>query len=265
MFAPGWIKCAQDMQEQIGLDGREIGHRVVAVIRLGELLITVAIQLFGSLSDLFDPGLKLFGGNRMGLEMHIGVPQTAYLVVMTGIRARLISQEVQLGLHTTHGVHLAAQLRNEKGSHDGCRGEFKTERHLGRKSELVDRGDIVIRVDEEPLPVQGDGLNGNGLVRRGDGLIGIQRMGPGPGQIRQKDDDENGHRPHDQIDSAGITPFRHVRRSGIGSPVFAGEPESHDKDGDDDDGHEPDGRENEEFLRFPDGSFGIKQEYRAAP
>ena len=109
--------------------------------------------------------------------MHVDVTDTAYLVIMTGIRAWFISQEVQSGLHASHGVHLAAQLRNEKGGHDGLRGEFEADRHLGGKSDFIDGGDILIRVDEEPFPIQGYGFDVDGLGGRRDGLIGIQGVG----------------------------------------------------------------------------------------
>ena len=142
---------------------------------------------------------------------------------------------MQPGLHACHGVNLAAQLRDEEGSHYGVRGEFEADRNIDGKSDLIDGGDILIRVNEEPFPIQGYGFDVDGLVGRRDGLIGIQRMGPGPGQNRKNRDNGNGNRPHEQIDFSGITPFRHISRFSIGSSVLSGKPESHDEDGNDDD------------------------------
>ena len=157
---------------------------MVADARFSELLISVLIKLFRRLFDLLHPRLKLFHGNRIRLEVHVRVTATAELLIVTVISAWFISQEVQSGLHACHGVNLAAQLWDEEGSHYSVRGEFEADRNIDRKSDLIHDSDILIRVDEEPFPIQGYCFDVDGLVGRRDGLIGIERMGPGPGQNR---------------------------------------------------------------------------------
>ncbi len=118
-----------------------------------KLLISVQIKLFRRLSDLFHPGLKLFTGNRIRLEMHVSVTATAELLIVTGISSWFVSQEVQSGLHACHGINLAAQLRDEEGSHYGDRGELEADRNIDGKGDLIDGCDILIRIDEEPFPI----------------------------------------------------------------------------------------------------------------
>ena len=97
------------------------------------------------------------------------ITATGELLIVTGISARFISQEVQSGLHACHGVNLAAQLRDEERSHDGVRGEFEADRNIDGKSDLIDGGDILIRVDEEPFPIQAYGFDVDG-VRAAEGM-----------------------------------------------------------------------------------------------
>ena len=185
-----------------------------------ELLISVQIKLFRRLSDLLHPRLELFTGNRIRLEMHVSETSTGELLILTGISPRFISQEMQSGLHACHGVNLAAQLRNEEGSHYGVGGDFEADRNIDGKSDLIDSRDILIRVDEEPFPIQAYDFDVDGLVDRRDGLVRIQRMGPGPSQNRKNRDNGKGNPPHEKIDFSGMTPFRHISRFGIGYSVL---------------------------------------------
>ncbi|VTR71383.1 hypothetical protein DESC_930050 [Desulfosarcina cetonica] len=224
-----------------------------------ELSEAVRIQNVGRLPDLLHPGMEFLGRGGDGLEMHVRVAAAAELLIMPGIHSGFVGHEIQAGLHARHGVHLAAQLGNEKGGHHRVRGKLETQWHVGRKNELVDDGDIRFGIDEQPLPVQGHHFNGEWFTFRGDRFVGVQAKGAGPGEISEDDDDGDGNQPDERFDLGGIGPFRGVGGLGVGGAVLPGKPKRHDENGNNHDQHEQDGRHDEKALGITDGPFRIQQ------
>ena len=65
-----------------------------------------------------------------------------------------------------HGVDHAAHLRDEEDVPDGRRGQLEIDRRSRRDDELVDRGDALLGIDEQPFPIERDDLDVDRLVRR---------------------------------------------------------------------------------------------------
>jgi hypothetical protein len=105
------------------------------------------------LFDFLDPRFELFPGNGNGLEVHVGVTADAELLVLAEVGARFVGHEMQPGLHAGHGVYLTAELRDKKGGHDRCGRYPEAERNFGRENELIDSGDILVRIDKQPFPI----------------------------------------------------------------------------------------------------------------
>ncbi len=61
-------------------------------------------------------------------------------------------------------------------------GQIEVNRRVDGNGELVDRGNAVIRIDKEPLPVERDNFDTHRLDLRLDRLVWIQRMGRPPDQ-----------------------------------------------------------------------------------
>lgn len=61
-----------------------------------------------------------------------------------------------------------------------------------------------------------------------------------------------------------MAPFRHIGRFSVGSSVFSGKQEDHDKNRNDDNQHERDGHNNDKSLGIADRAFGIEKKYIAA-
>ncbi len=72
------------------------------------------------------------------------------------IGARTIGGQMELGHHAVHRVDLAAELRHEELVHHARRGEAKVHGSADRRHEAVHAGDALIRINEEPLPIECD-------------------------------------------------------------------------------------------------------------
>ena len=137
-------------------------------------LIAGQIQLVGGLPGLLHPLFEFLPGNGNRLEMHSSKTGAAELLILAAVDARFIGHEMQPGLHARHGVNLAAQLRDEKRRHHRVRSDSEAQRNVGRENKLIDAGDILIRIDKQPFPVQGHGFDGDGFDIGIDRFIGIQ-------------------------------------------------------------------------------------------
>src|SRR6266849_3923756 len=83
----------------------------------------------------------------------------------------------------------------------------------------------VVRVDEQPLPIQRDDLDLERRRLRCQWLGGIELMGADPGDAAQKDDGEEGNGPGDELDAAGVLKIRQVDRPRVGGAKPPGEGE----------------------------------------
>ncbi len=61
-------------------------------------------------------------------------------------------------------------------------GDLEGHRPVHRHDEVVDRGDAVLRVEEQPLPIHGDRLDLKRLDIRRKGPLGVE-TGQGPERI----------------------------------------------------------------------------------
>ena len=86
------------------------------------------------------------------------------------IGAGLVSLQIELSRHAGHRVNLAAELGDEEAVHDARRGQPEVNRHARRNDEIVDRGDALVRIDEQPAPIQRHHFD----LERGSG--GFQRL-----------------------------------------------------------------------------------------
>ena len=99
----------------------------------------------------------------MRVKIHVGVTCAAQLHIVTAVSARFIGHEVQFVAHARHGIDLAAQLRDEEGGHHRIGSEIKAHRNFDGKGDFVDGGNILIRINEEPFPVQSYDLDLDGI------------------------------------------------------------------------------------------------------
>jgi hypothetical protein len=109
------------------------------------------------------------GGGR---ELHVGKARAAEVGGQAVVHARLVGDQVDLRLHAGHRVDLAAQLRDEEHVHHGVGRDLEVHRRAGRELDLVDRGDVLLRIDEQPLPVERHDLDLMGLTDDASGLYG---------------------------------------------------------------------------------------------
>ena len=232
-------ELVDDVDEQLGIGAGEVLHRVVfALLGQGIELIHGA-QGLGRGLHLGYPGVEtgLILG-RDGLELHAGETGTAVTAGDALVLARFVGNQVQLGLHAGHGVDLAAQLRDEEGVHHGVGGHPEVDRGVDREGQLVDRRNAQLRIDEQPLPVQGNDIHLNRFDVRFQRLVGVEGVGSFPGDHRQDDDDDDGYSPDDCLNLVGVGPVRRIGGTGVGRSVFVGERHRHDNHGHHHDQHQ---------------------------
>src|ERR1700752_2029580 len=90
----------------------------------------------------------------MDREGHIRESGAAELCRNPGVDAGLIGLQIELSRHAGHGVNLAAELRDEETVHDTGRGQTKVDWYARRNDEVIDRGNVLLRIDEQPPPVE---------------------------------------------------------------------------------------------------------------
>ncbi|MCY1177153.1 hypothetical protein D9M73_174500 [compost metagenome] len=171
---------------------------------------------------------------------------------------------MQLGLHARHRVDLATQRRDEERVHHGVRGNAEVDRGVRREHDLVDRGDALFRVDEQPLPIQRDHFDGHRLHVRFQWLVRVQSVGRLVGDVTQGNDDQHRNGPHRDLDLGGVVPFRGVGGAGVGRAVFPGEQEGHDDDRNHDQQHQQRCGDDQVSLVQTDLALGIEQGHVAA-
>ena len=96
---------------------------------------------------------------RLCGEMHVRETVAAVMARKAEERAGCVRAKVQLRPHAVHRVDHAAELRDEERIHHarGRQGEVK--RDAGRNHKLVHARNTLVRVDEEPLPIQRNALD----------------------------------------------------------------------------------------------------------
>ena len=71
-----------------------------------------------------------------------------------------------------------------------------------RRDELIDTRHVLLGIDEEPLPIECDHLNLQRLRARAQGFRGIKVMRSDPGDAAEKQNDEGGDRPDQNLEAA---------------------------------------------------------------
>ena len=129
-----------------------------------------------------------------------------------------------------------------------------------RQLEIVDGGDVLFGVDEEPLPLEGDDLHIEGLFVRGDRLERVELIG-----LDIREDTDNGD--HDDRDAPpDIFGDGVVDEVGVISGVFVvgaeppREDEGQDIDGNDDQQHE--GLDDQEEVALLEGDVPAGEDDR---
>ena len=146
-------RLIDDALEQLGID-RAIGRRRHGFARLRQCGIAGIVERRPRAARLCDPAVEIAGRHRLGDEPHLGEPVAAEIRRDAGILARPVRQEVEVRGHPGHRVDLAAELRDEERIHHRRRGEPKVDRRSGRDHQLIDGGDALIGVDEQPFPIE---------------------------------------------------------------------------------------------------------------
>ena len=125
-------------------------------------------------------------------------------------------------------------------------------RRAGRNDELIDAGDALIRVDEQPLPVERDDLDLDRRILGFERPVGIERMRSEPGDAAEKGDDQRRDRPDDEFELAGERPVGPIGRAAVGGAKPPGEAERGEDHRDDDRQHDRDRVDENEPLRYAD-------------
>ena len=221
-------------------------------------------KLFRCLFDFAYPGVEIFLRSGDSFEFHAGETRAAVVGGDTVHFSVLVGDQVQFGLHARHRVDLTAQSRDEERVHHGVGSDLEVDRGVRREHDLVDRGDALFRVDEQPLPVQRDHFNGDWLDVGFQRLVRVQCVGRLVGDVTQGNDDQYRNSPHRDFDLGGVGPFWRVDGVLVGSAVFPGEQERHDDDRHDDQQHQQRCGDDQVSLIQADLALGIEQGHVAA-
>ena len=226
--------------------------------RLGELLIGGGVQLGGRLPDLRDPGLKVLVGDGDRRKILIGEAGAAVLHVPAGEPARLIGQEVKPRLHARHGVNLAAQRRDHERVHHRVGGDLQTQRSSAREHQFVDNRDVLLGIEEQPLPILRHDLNFERARGRIDAFVGIEPVRVIPHQRADRDHDTRRHQPGQRVHPDGIAPVRVVDVVRVTRPVPPHKYEGHDEDRNHHDQHQAERGEQQVALDQGDRAFRVE-------
>jgi hypothetical protein len=207
---------------------------------------------------LFHPGVEVFlrGGER--LELLIGEARAAVLDIAAPERARLVRQQIEPRLHAGHGIDLAAEGGDDERVHHRVGGDGDADWRIDRNGQFVDHGDIVLRIDEQPLPVLRDGLNLERRHARVDLVVGIVFVGVVPQMQAKPDDDGGGHAPDENLRRPVVGEVGRIAGALVGAAVAPHKQRGHHEDRDDHDHHDADGLEQEIPLGERDGAFRIE-------
>ena len=183
----------------------------------------------------------------MDVELHAGEAVAAEVRRAAREHALAIGLQVQPRRHPRHGVDHAAHLRHEEGVPHRRGGQAEVDRRARRNDQLVDGGDALVGVDEQPFPIHRDHLD---VERRNLGckrLARLKVMAADPGDSAEQHDGQHRDCPDDQLDRARIFPVRPVGRLGVAAPEPEGDRDRRDHRRDDDREHDR-GRIDQDLL-----------------
>ena len=144
--------------------------------------------------------------------------------------------------------------------------------HVDRERQLVHRGDIKVRVDEQPLPIERDRLDlerlgaGRNRPARPEALQRTERIEEvraRPGHGAERDDDQERARPDHQLERCRMVELRIVGLVGVAPPVLSGEHHRQHHDRHDDQQHHT-CREQDEVALLDGDVAGRVQDHHVA-
>ncbi len=152
------------------------------------------------------------------VECHAGEAVAAEVGRETEVSPAAVRLQVEPTRHAVHGVDLTPQLRHEKHVEHTRRRDPQFERYPCRNDHVVDTRDVLLRINEQPLPVERHHLDlqrlGLGLQRLGR----VEQVGADPGDATQEEDDKRRNRPDDELKLSGVSPFGQVPGARVGDP-----------------------------------------------
>ncbi len=193
-----------------------------------------------------DPLVEADRVGRVEAEAHLGEAGAAVVGRESVVVAGEVHHRVQLRFHAGHGVDHPGQRRHVEGVHHLRRGQPEVDRPVDRRRRVIDRGDAVLRVDEEPLPVERHHLHLDRLdpLRHRPALADpleraerIEQMRGDPCHRAEADDDHQRRHPDHQLEAGRMVPVRIVARLARGA-VAPGEKGGQPHHRDDDDEHQ---------------------------
>src|SRR5262252_2631654 len=208
-------RLVQDALEQLRVH-RVIGCGWYSLARLCQLGVAGVVEPGSGAARLREPGVEIVGGHRLGNEPHVGKTVAAEHCRKAGIFTRVVGEKVEMRDHAAHRVDLAAELRHEERIHHCGRGEPKFDGRSGRNDQLIDRGDTVIGVDEQPFPIERHDVHAQRVGFRRDRRPWIELMGPDPNDPAQQDYGQRRDRPDDELHAPFIGLFQATGGAGVG-------------------------------------------------
>ncbi|MPL91569.1 hypothetical protein SDC9_37644 [bioreactor metagenome] len=190
-----------DAGEQPVLDRAVMPHRLGDGRPL-ERQIGVAGQRLGAGLRRRHPGVEVVVAHRAGVEGHLREARARVMRRAAGEGAGIVGDQVQLGLHPGHGIDHAAKRGDRERVHHRRGAELEVHRPAGGNGQLVHRGDAELGIDEQPFPVERDGLDldrGAG-VQRAEVAIGIEPVGVDPGHRAKREDNQDRHAPDHHLE-----------------------------------------------------------------
>src|SRR5262245_57949089 len=195
-------RLVEDALEQLRFD-RAIGYGRHGPARLCQLGVAGMVEGGSGAARVLKPGVEIASRHRLDDEPHVRKTVAAKHCRKAGIFARLVGEEVEMSDHAAHRVDLAAKLRHEERIHHRRRGEPKFDGRSGGDDQLIDGGDTVVGVDEQPFPIERHDVHAQRIGFAWDRCPRIELMGPNPNDPAQQDHGQRRDRPDDELE----TPF----------------------------------------------------------
>ena len=185
--------------------------------------------------------------------------------------AGVVDAKSVLRAHAGHHVDHRGDLRDVEIIGDGGGCEFKPHGAPGGDDEVIDGGDVLLGIDENPLPVRGDDIDVQRRCRGAGVLRVVQRHrvrridgeDAGIGAEGEDDDDDQGNSPHRQFQREGVGEGW-VVGGGTGFAVAQREHHGEDGGGDDDEQHHGGVEDGVVELGVGDRAGGVEEAVFAA-
>ena len=203
------------------------------------------------------------------VELHVGEAGATVVAGKTLVIARLVDHRIELRLHAGHGVNLACQCGDVERVHHRRRRDLEQHGAIDRSGQHVDRGNALLRVDEQPLPVQchridlqrlhvgRQRLGGRDAIQRAEGIQGV---GGDPGNGAEGDDDLQGRGPDHELELGRVIPVGGVGRLGVGGAVTPREQQGQHDHRNDDQQHQQGGADDQLALLGGDVAGRMKDD-----